>query len=670
MRSRNRVVMWGFLQFFFLMLVFIAQANAGALLNYPKFKAFDSNGDPLTGGLLYTYVAGTTTAKASYSDKACTAAQTNPIVMDSNGEATIYLLGTYKLVLKDAAGVTMWTMDNIGTQEIGGGAYYYPDSTAADQGVTGSSNTIKYYVDTIGSTNKATIFLRQLSGVANTDYVFSTNLTIPSNIFIQFEPGSRISRASGKNVTMNSAANIIAQPKQQIFIGSGTTTFTNPSERPPTWWQDNISPGTTDMTAAFQAAISSCTFGSIKPVPGTYLITDTLTITYTTQYYKTNLTGDGVVLNWGGANNKAMIQYLGVNWEGVVPSTQIEKWIFRNINASTGSIGLKFGDDSDASLGVGNVSINGITVAGFTTGISNRYESDEFVIENSKITEYTTGLLSKSGATRVERCHFQFGTSLSWAIDVTRTNFTANNNVIQGLGINGIKITGSNGFEVVNNYTESTGGFGSDAFVDINGSSQGNISLNYMGGYPSAKLIDIDATSSDIIIGVNYHGQSGGVVSSLITVANGAKGIIQMGKFVTTGSAFGPDFTNIFFAADQYENFNAKTGSRTVAKIYNSIGGDKYGGAGGSLIVIGGASNATLFTAEESSMYIVIATQETEKYAVTAIVHVPRTGTTAEIFEIGKTNANLTLSVSGLNVRANNGVGAARAIAYSATRFY
>lgn len=89
----------------------------GNLFNYPKFQAITSAGIPLVGGKLYSYAEGTDTAKATYSNEACTApyANANPVVLDSLGEAVVYIPdSSYKFVLKTSAGVTVWTIDGIG----------------------------------------------------------------------------------------------------------------------------------------------------------------------------------------------------------------------------------------------------------------------------------------------------------------------------------------------------------------------------------------------------------------------------------------------------------------------------------------------------------------------------------------------------------------------------
>jgi len=233
-------------------------ASAGMLLNYPVFAAIDSNGDPLASGKLYCYVAGTSTAKDSYSDKACTTPNANPVVLDSDGEATVYLLGTYKLVLKTSADVTIWTVDDVGFTEIGGAAYYYPSVDAADHGATGSNNTIKYYVDTIGATNKATIFLRHDSGSEWTDYVFSTDDDYSSNANISFiaEQGARFDPDSGVTVTFHSPSKIIAAPTQHIKTGSGKFRFAYGGDVYGEWW-GAVADDSTDSTTTLQAALDS-----------------------------------------------------------------------------------------------------------------------------------------------------------------------------------------------------------------------------------------------------------------------------------------------------------------------------------------------------------------------------------------------------------------------------
>jgi hypothetical protein len=80
-----------------------------------KFLAFDLNGDPLSGGKVYTYAAGTTTPRATYTDSTGGTANANPVILNARGEADIWIDRTlgYKLVLTDSNDVTVWTVDNI-----------------------------------------------------------------------------------------------------------------------------------------------------------------------------------------------------------------------------------------------------------------------------------------------------------------------------------------------------------------------------------------------------------------------------------------------------------------------------------------------------------------------------------------------------------------------------
>ena len=82
----------------------------------PKAQFFDSNGDPLASGKLYTYDPGTTDNKATYPTladaDAATNANTNPVILDSRGEGNICSVDNIKLVLKDSNDVTIWTVDN------------------------------------------------------------------------------------------------------------------------------------------------------------------------------------------------------------------------------------------------------------------------------------------------------------------------------------------------------------------------------------------------------------------------------------------------------------------------------------------------------------------------------------------------------------------------------
>lgn len=78
----------------------------------------DNNGTILTGGKLYTYAAGTTVLKTTYTSSSGSSAHTNPIILDSSGrvpggEIWITSSDAYKIVVKDSTNVVLGTYDNL-----------------------------------------------------------------------------------------------------------------------------------------------------------------------------------------------------------------------------------------------------------------------------------------------------------------------------------------------------------------------------------------------------------------------------------------------------------------------------------------------------------------------------------------------------------------------------
>lgn len=73
----------------------------------------DANGAPLSGGKVYTYFAGTSTPQAAYTDSTGGIALSNPVILDSAGRAQIWLIGSYKIIVKDSLDNTISTTDNI-----------------------------------------------------------------------------------------------------------------------------------------------------------------------------------------------------------------------------------------------------------------------------------------------------------------------------------------------------------------------------------------------------------------------------------------------------------------------------------------------------------------------------------------------------------------------------
>lgn len=80
-------------------------------------QIFDSAGDPLVGGQVETYLAGSSTPAATYTSDTGLVQNGNPIILNALGYApnTVWLSGgvAYKFIIKNADGAVLRTIDNV-----------------------------------------------------------------------------------------------------------------------------------------------------------------------------------------------------------------------------------------------------------------------------------------------------------------------------------------------------------------------------------------------------------------------------------------------------------------------------------------------------------------------------------------------------------------------------
>lgn len=80
----------------------------------------DGNGKPYAGGSVFFYVPTTTTFKNTWSDPEKSSLNTNPVLLDANGEAVIFGDGEYRQILKDVNGNQIWDQISIQYVTVGG----------------------------------------------------------------------------------------------------------------------------------------------------------------------------------------------------------------------------------------------------------------------------------------------------------------------------------------------------------------------------------------------------------------------------------------------------------------------------------------------------------------------------------------------------------------------
>lgn len=300
-------------------------------------------GAPLASGLLYTYDAGTSTPKTTYVDSAGLTANTNPIVLDAAGRASIYLgEGGYKLVLKDSLGNTLWTRDAINNAGLVGS--YQVISTIADLkslpgGVANFIQVVGYYAasdnagglfrwDSSSSTadNAGTIiqpnsapatgrWIRVYTGAVNVKwfgakgdgitndtaalnnlitvftaagaemyfdagtYLITSGVTVPASIRVKRHKLAKLTASSAISFTCTGPFQDIPS---QFFAGSAVAVFNSRSTRytRPEWF-GGAADDSTDNADPIRAAVSSFSgfLGEVRFSRGTYRVNSALLFT-------------------------------------------------------------------------------------------------------------------------------------------------------------------------------------------------------------------------------------------------------------------------------------------------------------------------------------------------------------------------------------------------------
>lgn len=320
----------------------------------PVMQVFDDNGAPGVGYKLYTYEAGTTTPKAVYTDKDCTVAATNPVVFDSRGEAEIYYADTYKFVLTTDADATVWTVDNVGvaaTSSSSTSYYYYPDPDETDQGVTasGSGDTIYDIITSVGTTKKATIWLRHTGVALSTNYVFDTSLDLSlySNIVLMFDNGARLTRSTGdETVTLYNSDCIRAG--RQTVTAVDMLRFSNGGIFLPEWWGATGN-GTDYDTSAIQYAIDIVTYSesvlSLRP-EATYLINASIEIDNDQWEGKWKILGNNSTIEQA-TNDTPVLEFVGGDTDSFEIKNIALKYTNQQTTSHTESCAIYFNPGND-----------------------------------------------------------------------------------------------------------------------------------------------------------------------------------------------------------------------------------------------------------------------------------------------------------------------------------
>jgi hypothetical protein len=243
---------------------------------------FDNNGNPLAGGKIFTYAAGTTTNQATYTSASGVIAHSNPIILDAAGRVPsgeIWLTDglQYKFVIKTSTDVLIGTYDNI--IGINSNFINFLTETEIQTATAGQTVFTLTTMDYQPGTNSLSVFVDGVNQYDGVTYAYvetsSTVVTFTAGLHV----GALVKFTTAQTLSsgVTDASLVTYDPP---FTGSVPTNVeAKLSEYVSVKDFGAVGDGVTDDTVAIQAAIDSGAKLVTAIAGETYKITSTLTIT-------------------------------------------------------------------------------------------------------------------------------------------------------------------------------------------------------------------------------------------------------------------------------------------------------------------------------------------------------------------------------------------------------
>ena len=184
---------------------------------------FTNDGVPLTGGLLYTYLAGTSTPATTYTSSSGITALANPIILDAAGRVPtgeIWLTDgiSYKFVLKDSTDVLIATWDGLSGINSNFIAYTSLEETAT---ATAGQTVFNLTIDYIAGANSLAVFVNGSNQIVNVNYLETDTNTVTFLTGLNVGDVVKFSTATPVATNAVDAANVSYTP---AGVGAVTTT--------------------------------------------------------------------------------------------------------------------------------------------------------------------------------------------------------------------------------------------------------------------------------------------------------------------------------------------------------------------------------------------------------------------------------------------------------------